>query len=63
MHCSSFHFIVSRRKKGKERERNSPSAGRKSLGGKPSIYALLQASLHQEKNKLLLGLIFPTFRR
>jgi hypothetical protein len=58
----SFHFF-SRRKKGKEREKLSPSAGRKPLGGKTSIVALLQASLHQEKDKLLLGLIFPTFRR
>jgi hypothetical protein len=63
MHCSPFHFIVSRRKKRKERERDSPSAGRKLLGGKTSIVALLQASLHQEKDKLLLGLIFPNLRR
>jgi hypothetical protein len=63
MHCFSFDFFVSRRKEGKERERNSPSTGRKLLGGKISIVALLQASLHQEKDKLLLGLIFPNLKR
>jgi hypothetical protein len=60
----SLHFIYFYEERKEKRERSSPpSAGRNSLGGRTSIVALLQASLHQEKDKLLLGLIFPNLRR
>jgi hypothetical protein len=63
MYCTHFiSFIFKKKERERKREKLS-FCWPKFLGGKTSIVALLQASLHQEKDKLLLGLIFPNLRR
>jgi hypothetical protein len=64
MHCTHFiSFFFKKKERKREREALLLLLAENPLEEKTSIFALLQASLHQEKDKLLLGLIFPTFRR
>jgi hypothetical protein len=63
MYCTHFiSFIFKKKERERKREKLS-FCWPKTPWRKASIVALLQASLHQEKDKLLLGLIFPNLRR
>ena len=50
MHCSSFHFIVQEERKEKKERETLLLLAENPSEEKTSIVALLQASLHQEKD-------------